>query len=136
MNQLSKDMLDILRDIDETSEDCSRAVWAHEHDLSLFDFDEWCNLCHILQQDIPYEDVHAMNEYFDEWNDLPEREGKPFLDWDWMSYTEDDAEDIASCHQYCVGRYVAESNWNAIREIVRKQGGFREQKVMSEPPYV
>lgn len=41
MKQMYADMLNVLRDIDETNEDYGRAQWALEHDLSLFDFDDW-----------------------------------------------------------------------------------------------
>lgn len=133
MEQMTKDMLNILRDIRETDKDYERAQFALEHDLSLFDFDEWCNICQILQRDIPYDEVHYMNEYFEDWNELPPRKGKPYCDWDWMSYGEDQAEELRSIWMYCKSRGDSEKILRQqVGEIVRKCGGFREQKVWSE----
>lgn len=125
-----KDLHDeVLNYIDETDKDYTRAQWALKHDLSLFDFDEWVHVCHLLDEDVPFDDIHAMNEFFEEWNDLPERKGKPWCDWDWMAYeSEDDKKDLHNIWQYCTKRMYK----LRVSFIVSKQGGFRERKVLSE----
>lgn len=133
MKQMIDDMLNVLRDIQKTDADYDRAQFALEHDMSLFDFDEWCNVCRVLQKDIPYDEVHYMNEFFEEWNELPERKGKPYCDWDWMSYGEDQADELRGIWAYCKDRAETElSLRQEVGRIVRKCGGFREQKVWAE----
>lgn len=129
MKQMCADMLNVLRDINEANEDYNRAQWALEHDLSLLDFDEWCHVCKVLDEDIPFDDIHAMNEFFEEWNDLPERKGKLWCDWDWIAYnSEEERDDLRSIWLYCKGRM----DGFKVSSIVAKQGGFRERKVLSE----
>lgn len=137
MKQMIRDMLDVLRDIREEDEDYARAQWALKNDISLFDFDEWCNICHLLDEDIPFEDICAMNEYVEEWNDLPENENKPFYDWDWMSYGEEDTAILRDIHDYCITRYKTLTDlsqrqlWEKeVRKIVAKKGEFREHYVL------
>lgn len=133
VKRLVDHMVDDLRDVQKTDADYDRARFALKHDLSRFDFDDWCSVCKVLQKDIPYDEVHYMNEFFEEWNELPERKGKPYRDWNWTNYGEDQADELRSIWAYCKDRAETELGLRQeVGKIVQKCGGFREQKVWAE----
>lgn len=110
-----------LRDISKTSKNYDRAQFALANNLSLFDFDEWCHVCNVLKKDVPFEDLHKMNEFFEDWNELEERKGKPWCDWDWMDYvSEGEKDDLYSIWLYCSNQPATQAEKDECNDIYMK----------------
>lgn len=62
--------------------DYEKARWALENGVSLIDFDEWCYVSEVLEQDVSFHEIHLMNQYVDVYNEIFGTD----YDWGWMEY--------------------------------------------------
>lgn len=103
------------------------AQYAKSHGLTQLDFDEWSYVCEVLGKNIPFEDLHLMNQYIDLYNFLLHKD----YDWDWCSYR-NDAESQDLFYDLISLGHAAESG-NILLECVRlyvKEGIFH---VLEDP---